>query len=316
MIQSEIPRLSIEIFARANFLGAISNSSQRAAEGGCILVRSGSNNLLRPHIAAHRREFYLFFQLMEGSGLLTVGLHRFRISPGEMAFIHPDEIMTWQSLSYSCAGHFCLVHADYFTGEAHVHNMFRQYPHFRAPLAAVKLIEEQEARLDRCFERLYAEEYSKKSQKRAAVLLHLQVILLEAQRGSCEVADVRSADQFRHIDNFLSLLDASFQLADENKSIRLKTAGEFAEQLNMHPNYLNNIIKNHTGKTVRDHIQDRLLYEAKTLLSQTDWDIKKISHVLGFSQHAAFTAFFNKKEKRSPSIFREMIMLDPKSLKI
>ncbi|WP_222597077.1 helix-turn-helix domain-containing protein [Chitinophaga pinensis] len=85
----------------------------------------------------------------------------------------------------------------------------------------------------------------------------------------------------------------------------MKTAGEFADRLNVHPNYLNTLVRNQTGKTLREHIQDRLLYEAKVLLLQTDWDINAISYALGFSEHAAFTSFFNKKAHVSPSRFRK-----------
>ncbi|MDJ1467325.1 helix-turn-helix transcriptional regulator [Cytophagaceae bacterium DM2B3-1] len=85
--------------------------------------------------------------------------------------------------------------------------------------------------------------------------------------------------------------------------MKIKTASEFADQLYVHPNYLNALVKNQTGKTLREHIQDRLLYEAKVLLTQTDWDIWTISYVLGFSEQAAFTTFFSKKEGASPLNF-------------
>jgi len=55
------------------------------------------------------------------------------------------------------------------------------------------------------------------------------------------------------------------------------------------------LVKQQTGKTLRDHIQERILYEAKTMLAQTDWDINKIGYGLGFSGPAAFTSFFKKK---------------------
>ncbi|WP_243770726.1 helix-turn-helix domain-containing protein [Mucilaginibacter metallidurans] len=72
----------------------------------------------------------------------------------------------------------------------------------------------------------------------------------------------------------------------------------------MHPNYLNSLVRNQTGKTLREHIQDRLIHEAKSLLVQTDWGINEISDGLGFSGQAAFTSLFKKKALVSPSEFR------------
>ena len=70
-------------------------------------------------------------------------------------------------------------------------------------------------------------------------------------------------------------------------------------------NYLNALVKHQTGKTLREHIQDRLLHEAKSLLVQTDWGINEISDGLGFSGQAAFTSFFRKKTNSSPSAYRK-----------
>jgi AraC family transcriptional activator of pobA len=80
-------------------------------------------------------------------------------------------------------------------------------------------------------------------------------------------------------------------------------------ELHVDPNYLNTLVKHQTGKTLREHIQERLLYEAKSLLIQTNWDIQTISYVLGLSEQASFTSFFHKKEKTSPSLFRESAVL-------
>jgi len=71
---------------------------------------------------------------------------------------------------------------------------------------------------------------------------------------------------------------------------------------------LNALVKNQTGKTLREHIQDRLLHEAKTLLVQTNWGINEISDGLGFSGQAAFTSFFKKKTQISRSEFRKTSM--------
>jgi AraC-like DNA-binding protein len=142
--------------------------------------------------------------------------------------------------------------------------------------------------------------------KKQAILLHLQMILLEAQRAGKNLTDVTVPDSYRYIHGFLTLLETTFQVQSADTVVKLKTAAEFAEQLHVHPNYLNALVKAQTGKTLREHIQDRLLYEAKMLLTQTDWDINAISYVLGFSEQAAFTAFFNRKEQVTPSGFRKM----------
>ena len=90
--------------------------------------------------------------------------------------------------------------------------------------------------------------------------------------------------------------------------VRLKTASEFAEELHLHPNYLNNLVKAQTGKTLSNHIQERLIYEAKALLIKTNWDISTISYSLGYSNQAAFTSSFKRMERITPSSFRKNML--------
>ena len=98
-------------------------------------------------------------------------------------------------------------------------------------------------------------------------------------------------------------------MSGHQEPVKIKTAAEFADQLHVHPNYLNALVKQNTGRTVREHIQERLLYEAKALLLRTDLTVSHISHGLGFSDPAAFTSFFKKKENVSPSNFRKVALL-------
>lgn len=214
--------------------------------------------------------------------------------------------MSWQTTSVETGGHFCLIHPKYFEREAdHIQQLLRNYPYFKASKAVIQLSESQSANINQHFESIVVEELSANEDKKQAILLHLQMILLEAQRAGKNLADAAVPESYGYIHGFLSLLESSFQVHGPDDSIKLKTASEFAEQLNVHPNYLNSLVKEHTGKTLRDHIQERLMYEAKTLLIQTDWDISNISNGLGFSGHAAFTSFFKKKENISPSTFRK-----------
>jgi AraC-like DNA-binding protein len=167
------------------------------------------------------------------------------------------------------------------------------------------LTEDSSAQVNRYFELILEEDNSSHEDKKQAILLHLQMILLEAQRAGKNVADLPVPENYRYVHGFLSLLESAFLIHGPNTAVKIKTAAEFASQLNVHPNYLNVLVKTQTGKTLREHIQERLLYEAKALLVQTDWDIRTISYVLGFSEQAAFASFFQKKERMPPSAFRE-----------
>ena len=78
----------------------------------------------------------------------------------------------------------------------------------------------------------------------------------------------------------------------------------YADQLNVHPNYLNSIVKKQTGLTAKESIQNRLLLETKYLLHSTNLSIKEIANQVGFTDPNYFTSFFSKLENISPGNYR------------
>jgi AraC family transcriptional activator of pobA len=68
--------------------------------------------------------------MTSGTGVLTVGLHQYLMNAGDIAFLNPDDIMSWQNTSSDTGGHFCLIHPAYFQNAAHVLQLFRAYPAF------------------------------------------------------------------------------------------------------------------------------------------------------------------------------------------
>ncbi len=308
MERADIPRLELEAFAQVNFKIPFLTVEQYPVNAAYFSVKNRANYPVNDYISPNRRQFFKIFHITSGTGILTVGLHRYNLSPGDIAFLHPDEIMSWQTTSTETGGHFCLIHPKYFGAAEHVLQLFRHYPYFKPTQAVIQLTENQSAIVDRHFGIILEENESDNADKKDAILLHLQMILLEARRAGKNLTDVAVPESYNYIHGFLSLLESTFQVQGPDSVIKIKTAAEFADQLHVHPNYLNTLVKNQTGKTLREHIQERLLYEAKSLLVHTGWDIQTISYVLGFSNHAAFTSFFHRKENTSPSRFRESVV--------
>lgn len=308
MKTNEIPRLELEKFAAEEYKIPLLHVEHYPVHSSYFVIENRDDYPVKDYISPHRRRFYKIFHMTSGTGLLTIGLHRYEMGPNEIAFVHPNEIMSWQTTSEETGGHFCLIHPDYFGHDAeHVGQLVRQYPFFQADQAVIQLQDNQSTLIDGCFATILKEERGNDEDKKQAILLQLQLILLESKRAGRNRSKMRVSDNYGYIYQFLSLLESSFQVQDHTHFTKLKTAAEFAEELHVHPNYLNALIKNHTGKTLREHIQDRLLHEAKSLLVQTDWDINQISNGLGFSGQAAFTAFFRKKVNVSPSVFRKTL---------
>ena len=87
---------------------------------------------------------------------------------------------------------------------------------------------------------------------------------------------------------FVDLIEVNFSTE--------RSVSFYASQLNVHPNYLNALIKKNTGLTAKESIQKKLLLEIKYLLHSTNLSIKEISNLIGFQDPNYFTVFFKRFE--------------------
>ncbi len=104
---------------------------------------------------------------------------------------------------------------------------------------------------------------------------------------------------------FLELLERQFPIDENHTEIKLRTASDFAAQLNVHVNHLNRAVKETGGKTTSQLIAERLLQEAKIMLKQSQWNIVDIAFSLGFQEVTHFNNFFKKHAEVSPAKFRK-----------
>lgn len=104
---------------------------------------------------------------------------------------------------------------------------------------------------------------------------------------------------------FLELLERQFPIDENHTEIKLRTASDFAAQLNVHVNHLNRAVKETSTKTTSQLIAERILQEAKIMLKQSSWNVAEIAYALGFKEVTHFNNFFKKHIGLSPVKFRK-----------
>ena len=82
------------------------------------------------------------------------------------------------------------------------------------------------------------------------------------------------------------------------------TAGFYADQLHITPQYLRRIVKEITGHSVYQVISDHLCREICKLLLETDLSLQEIADRLHFSDQAVLSKFFKRINGVSPLKFR------------
>ncbi len=83
------------------------------------------------------------------------------------------------------------------------------------------------------------------------------------------------------------------------------SVAEYAELMFKSPKTLSNLFSKLGAKTPLQYIQERIMLEARRLLTYTDKSIKEVAYEIGYDDIPTFSRFFKKKEGLSPSDFKE-----------
>jgi AraC-like DNA-binding protein len=83
-----------------------------------------------------------------------------------------------------------------------------------------------------------------------------------------------------------------------------KGVADYARQLQVTPTHLSRVCREATGRPAHALLNERIMYEARRLLLDTDMPAREIAEHLGFSSAAYFTRAFAAATGRTPSDFR------------
>lgn len=99
------------------------------------------------------------------------------------------------------------------------------------------------------------------------------------------------------------LLRTFKQLLNKHYTTHHKVS-DYADMLAVTADYLNKTVKSITGKSAKDHIQSKLIVEAKRSLLFRNISNKELAYELGFDESAHFNNFFKKNTNLTPTEFR------------
>lgn len=88
--------------------------------------------------------------------------------------------------------------------------------------------------------------------------------------------------------------------------LKEKNVDFYAQKLMLSTRHLSTVLKEVTGKSANQIINEFIFNEAKALLSSTLKPINKIANHLKFSDQFAFSHFFKKHQNMSPSDYRSL----------
>lgn len=133
---------------------------------------------------------------------------------------------------------------------------------------------------------------------------NIQLLLDYCMRFYERQFETRSTVNKNVLTRFEELLDDYF-LNHRPERQGLPTVRYFADKVFLSANYFGDLIKKETGKTAQEYIQDKLIDQAKDMISNTNKSITQISYELGFQYSQHFNRLFKKNVGATPGAYRK-----------
>jgi AraC family transcriptional regulator, transcriptional activator of pobA len=246
----------------------------------------------------HRWSYHRIALITQGEGEVTVGIHRFKAKKNTLALIPSRIISCTRDWTLDTTGYVALFNMDFFLQNNFSPQIIENKRILNSSIQPfIHLSDENGREVGDIFQTIFMEKHSDHPNKYELIALKILELLIFCERMfEQELDSISTPPSIDILKRFLDLLDTHFS---QEHSVKF-----YADQLLIHPNHLNMLIKKHSGLTAKESIQNRLLLEIKYLLHSTDLSIKQIANQMGFSDPNYFTTFFTRFEQVSPVGYR------------
>ena len=252
----------------------------------------------RRAVPPNRWSYYRIGFLQQGSVDFLTGIYKFKAGKNTLVVIPSRIITSSKNWSLDAKGYIILFNLNFFLQNNFPHKYIENRKILSPSVRPyIQLTDTQAEEMTIIFEEIIKEKQSDNKLKDELIALKNIELLIRCERLFEKDQDLEKAVPAGDlIKRFIQLLD-TWHLQHHAVTF-------YADKLAIHPNYLNSLVKKHTGMSTKEIIQNRLLLETKYLLHSTKLSIKEISNKVGFSDPNYFTTFFKRLEKMSPASYR------------
>lgn len=239
-------------------------------------------------------------------GDLNYGRTKYDFTNGALIFIAPRQVLQWNSrVVFEQQGFSINFHEDFLKG-TELAKQIKKYGFFSYTVnEALHLSPKEEKQMESIVENIEIEyQNNQDAFSKDIIISHLSTLLKYANRFYERQFLHRKElgkDLFSEFNYYVSEYFEAGKLQEKG----IPTIEDIALKMSVSQRYLSDTLKKITGKTTTEHLQLRLIDEAKEILLQPNKSITEVAYELGFEYPAYFSRLFKKKEGVSPTIYRE-----------
>ncbi len=249
--------------------------------------------------------FYCIAIKKNFKGKMRYGQQHYDHDDGLMSFFAPDQVVITEIRDdWALEGLWLVIHQDFLQGFPLVKDIKRFGYFSYAVNEALHLSEEEDDTITRLLTTISNESESLVDAfSHQIIIKQIELLLNYCDRFYHRQFLTRKQGNNSLLSNFERLLEEYYD-EKKNQIQGVPSVSYFSEKMNLSQNYLSDMLRSTTGKSAQQHIQLKLMRDAKELLANSELNVSEIAYQLGFEHPQSFHKLFKKKVQQSPLEYR------------
>ncbi len=289
--QKEIPLLTPALFRERYYSAEYRRNNPIEFKGFYL-----QPTLLKTPVRVHRKPVYEFLFLTKGKSERYKGIDSYVLHKNEFFFTPAYQITGGEHTGADVEGYYCSFELDFFSSLFMGKELFKRFTFLQfAGYPIIKVGKEGLPTIINIIKRIEKAYKEQAADWKDIVGMYLLTLFFELNRYVTYDNTVNSNAAQRVTSEFKKALSIHFK---EKQKVT-----DYADLLAITPNHLNKCIKEATGKSTHELIQEMIVMESKVLLQQTDLPVSDIAYQ--FSKTPTdFSRLFKAKTGISPTDYR------------
>ena len=252
--------------------------------------------------SVHTLTYYDITFVTEGEGRFSIDNQTDEAASRDVFFSKPGEIRNWDTRHI--VNGYALIFEDEFLSSLFKDSLFVQHLSFfqsGKTSSKLQLPDELYMRILQILHNIKTEidSYRQNDVYVLRALLYEVLMLLDREYKKVNMEEETTSKEVGniHIDKFMKLVESHLK---EQHSVQY-----YADKLCITPNYLNEIVTSTKGISAKQYIRNKVMDEAKRLLTYTDSSISDIAFELHFSTVSYFIRSFRQHTGETPLLYRK-----------
>jgi len=271
-------------------------------DGQFVCVEMDKDKALRTNKTQGWWSCYTFNLISQGELVLSYQGREYHLHRDDLYCYTPGQPLTVLSASDNLKGYSLIAEEDVTLESPTVRNIIKAayLPIVQLEEPKITLKHEDSVHIQGILEQIIKYFHSSHKYRKESLDLLYALFILDMRHSQEHVASGIRKVSKRSEDLFLSFIQMLPHHFIEHHGISF-----YASALNITPTYLARIVRQISGRTVLDYVNQMLMMEASFLLKTSNLDISQIADRLNFADAPTFSKFFSRNKGMSPRMYRE-----------